>query len=188
MSSGGVVVYSVADPSQPRLIDSLSVGPGTYWVEAVGSLLYTGNRDGVRVVDASDVHNMRVRGFATTPEVVKSLTYRSPYVYAACWDAGVCIFESTQVGISEVENAVGGSRGLILRPNPARASVTLLGPGAMQKSITIRDVAGRVVPCAVVEREQDGDVRFDLTGISHGVYFVEVWTGETTARVKFVKQ
>jgi hypothetical protein len=105
LSSGGVLVYSVADPTQPRLIDSISLGPNTYWVEAVGTLLYTGNRDGVHVVDATDVHNMRVRGFAATPRDANRLTYKSPYIYASCGEAGVCIFESTQVAIAEPRQA-----------------------------------------------------------------------------------
>jgi hypothetical protein len=101
VSCGGILVYSVADPARPRLIDSLSVGSGTDWVEAVGSLLYTGHPDGVRVIDASDVHNMRVRGAAGTPRAVDRLAYRSPYLYVSCWEAGVCIFESTEVGVAE---------------------------------------------------------------------------------------
>ncbi len=107
LSSGGILAYSVADPGQPRLLDSLSVGPNTYWVEAVGTLLYTGNRDGVRLVDASDVHDMRVRGFSPAPYAVVRLAYKSPYIYAACSDAGVSIYESTQVGIQEPSTRAG---------------------------------------------------------------------------------
>jgi hypothetical protein len=186
MSSGGVFVYSVADPSQPRLIDSVSVGPNTYWVEAVGSLLYTGNSDGVRVVDASDVHNMRVRGFATTPYTVKRLTYDSPYVYASCWDAGVCILESTQVAVGEAQHAARTSAGLLVRPNPARTSVVLAGPGE-RETVTVRDITGRVVPCVIVRRAND-EVTLNLANVQPGVYFVESRTGAVSARAKLVRQ
>ncbi|HTW91565.1 MAG TPA: hypothetical protein VMH22_07630 [bacterium] len=103
-----LLVYSVADPTQPRLIDSVDVGTNSlYCVEPVGSLLYAGNDDGVRVVDASDVHNMRVRGYATAPDAAGRLSYASPYLYAACGEAGTCIFESTQVGVAEPKQLAG---------------------------------------------------------------------------------
>ena len=149
LSSGGVLVYSVADPTQPRLIDSISLGPNTYWVEAVGTLLYTGNRDGVHVVDASDVHIMRARGFVTTPYSVDRLCYSSPYIYAACWEAGVCIFESTQVGIQEPSPRAGQR----MKPMPTVVR------GAAWKSLT----AGAVVFDAMGRR---------VTQARPGVYFI----------------
>ncbi|MBM3330448.1 T9SS type A sorting domain-containing protein [candidate division WOR-3 bacterium] len=188
LSSGSILVYSVADPSQPRLLDSLSVGAITFWVEAVGSLLYTNNTDGVRVVDASDVHNMRVRGYATLPYSVGRLSYASPHLYVACGEAGVCIFESTQVAVSEERHAVPRGGGLFVKPNPARGVALLLGAQGLSYPVVVRDVAGRVVPRAVASHETNGGLTLDLTGVPPGVYFVEVKTREEAARVKFVRQ
>ena len=187
LSSGGILVYSVAQPDRPRLLDSLSVGPNTYWVEAVGTLLYTGNRDGVRVVDAADVHNMRVRGSAATPYTVKRLTYASPYIYACCWDAGVSIYESTHVAVSESKKGGGVDAELTVRPNPATTYAVLAVFGESAVSVTLRDIAGRVVRCAA-RRRATGEVALDLTKVPSGVYFVEGRTGATSVRVKFVKQ
>jgi len=166
LSSGGILVYSVARPNQPRRLDSFSVGPNTYWVEAVGTLLYTGNLDGVRVVDASDVHDMHVRGFCSTPYLTNRLIYKSPYVYAACENAGVFIFESTQVGIQE--------------PSPHPARTVKPGPTA------VRGAAWRsLTQCATV---------FDAMGrrvtqAKPGVYFVRrpmTEDGRPTAAVQKV--
>ncbi|MCX6843468.1 MAG: T9SS type A sorting domain-containing protein [candidate division WOR-3 bacterium] len=187
LSSGGVLVYSVADPSRPRLLDSVSVGPNTYWVEAVGTLLYTGNRDGVRVVDAADIHDMRVRGFCPAPYTVNRLTYKSPYVYAACWEAGVSIYESTQVAVSEPMKGGGEHTELSVRPNPVTTNAVLSVFGESPGTVTVRDIAGRVVRCAT-KRRASGEVVLNMAAKPPGVYFVESKAGAISVRVKFVKQ
>ncbi|UCG42865.1 MAG: T9SS type A sorting domain-containing protein [candidate division WOR-3 bacterium] len=191
VSSGGVIVYSIADPSQPHAIDSLSLGPSTYWVEPVGGLLYTGNRDGVHVVDATDVHNMREVGFCATPYSVKRLHYSTPYVYASCWDAGVCIFESTQVAVGEVTPALRKRAiGLKVLPNPAadRARLKWAEPPGWAASFTVRDVLGKEVMrldrAAVVGRT----VSLDVTTLASGVYYVEAAGQGRRESVKFVKR
>jgi len=187
MSSGEVFVYSVADPTHPRQIDSADINANTFWVEAVGPRLYTGNVDGVRVVDASDVHNMRVRGYATAPYGVGRLSYASPYLYAACGEAGVCVFESTQVGVSEPTKGGGEYTELSIRPNPVRTNAVLSVFGESPGTVTVRDIAGRAVRCAT-KRRANGEVVLDMAAIPPGVYFVEGRTGATSVRVKFVKQ
>ncbi len=187
LSSGGILVYSVARPDQPRLLDSISVGPNTYWVEAVGTLLYTGNRDGVRVVDAADIHDMRVRGFCSAPYTVDRLTYKSPYVYAACWEAGVSIYESTQVAVSEPTKGGGAYTELSVRPNPVTTDAVLSVSGESPGTVTVRDIAGRVVRCATTRRTSC-EVVLNTAAIPPGVYFVESKTGATSVRLKFVKQ
>jgi hypothetical protein len=186
MSSGGIIVFSVADPSQPRLLDSLSVGSNTSWVEAVGPLLYTGHPDGLRVVDASDVHNMRVLGHATAPYGVGRLSYLSPYIYAAGGEAGLSIYESTQVAVSEATKG-GVPRGLSVRPNPATTNAVLSGFCESPAAVIVLDIAGRVARCAT-RRLANGDVVLHLASMQPGVYFVEERTGATTARVKLVRR
>jgi hypothetical protein len=188
MASGGTLVYSIADPSEPTLIDSFSVGSGTYCVEAVGSLLYTGHQDGLRVIDASDVHNMRVRGYASVPSGVGRLSYESPYLYASCGEAGVFVFESTQVAVVEERHIPPPGGELSIRPNPSRGAAVLVGLRRRQSAITVRDIAGRVVPGATASSRPNGESTLDLVGVTPGVYFVEVRAGETTARTKFVRQ
>jgi len=191
LSSGGIVAYSISDPTHPRPLDSLSVGSGTWWIEAVGTLLYTGNRDGVRVIDAGDIHNMRVRGFAATPYTVKRLTYKSPYVYAACWEAGVSIFESTHVGLNGATATCRLRVGhLRVFPNPTtdHFRLDLAGFPGEQVSIVVRDVAGRDVmrPSGLAIQMQSALVC--VASLPRGVYFVEVVGAGRRESVEFVKR
>jgi hypothetical protein len=87
ISAGKVIAYSVARPTLPVALDSIDLGSYTSWVQAIDTLLYTVNDDGVHVVDASDVRHMREVGFAATPYAVYRLRYVAPYIYATCWDA-----------------------------------------------------------------------------------------------------
>jgi Secretion system C-terminal sorting domain len=172
------------------LLDSLRIGPNTFWVEAVGSLLYAGNRDGVRVIDASDIHTMRVRDFAATPYSVKRLTYESPYIYAACWEAGICIFESTQVGIDHASPAPRRLRGCLhVAPNPATDRLVLTcGRYLDEKSaIVVRDVTGREVMRPDGAAFQSQSVRFSVAGLPGGVYFVEVTGAGRRESARFTK-
>ncbi|MEO0071740.1 MAG: T9SS type A sorting domain-containing protein, partial [candidate division WOR-3 bacterium] len=192
LSSGGVLVYSVADLRQPHLIDSLSVGPNTYWVEAVGSLLYTGNRDGVRVIDASDVHDMRVLGFCSAPYVVKRLAYVSPYLYAVCWDAGVCIFESTPIGVSELQSPQTAKGKLMVIPNPTRGRVRL-APRSNNwglSQVIVRDALGREVAQIKCQRDSGECLKLNLNDLKRGLYFVEFVSEKQRAAVivKIIKQ
>ena len=181
LSAGSVLVYSVADPGHPSLLDSLSVGPGTYWVEAVGSLLYTGQRDGVRVIDASDIHNMRVRGFAGTPRTVDRLTYESPYLYVSCWEAGVCIFESTQVAIAEPKQ----SEGTQARKGASVVRGVLFLPEASSRkpeaASWLLDVSGR----KVVDIHPGAN---DVRALAPGVYFVREAQAQAQAQARAVRK
>jgi len=189
-SSGDVLLYSVAQPGQPRLLDSLDVGSSTYWVEAVGTLLYVGSRDGVHVVDAGDVHNMRVRGFATTPETVKRLTYASPYLYASCWNAGVCIFESTQVGVDDVPVDLQPVRGHArVVPTPATDCIELTSDWCLgeRAGIVVRDIAGREVMRPSRAASPGRSVRLCVASLPRGVYFVEATGDDRRESVQFIK-
>ncbi|MFO7639155.1 MAG: T9SS type A sorting domain-containing protein [bacterium] len=187
LSSGGILLYSVADPARPRILDSLSLGPNTFWVEAVGSLLYTAHRDGVRVVDASDVRNMREVGFGATPYTVKRLHYATPHIYAACWDAGVAIFESTQVAVAEPPRAGRtAEQSLRVEPSPAGSRVRLVGLSSPQAQVTVRDVSGRLVAAYRLDRHADAVI--NVTGLPSGLYFIEAKTENDRKTAKFVKR
>jgi hypothetical protein len=50
-------------------------------------------------------------GFAPTPYAVWRVAYDAPYVHAVCSNAGVCIFETTQVGVAEPKQSEGEQTG-----------------------------------------------------------------------------
>ena len=174
-----LLVYSVADPTQPRLIDSVDVGANTlYWVEAVGSLLYVGNDDGVRVVDARDVHNMRVRGYATAPDAAGRLRYASPYLYAACGETGVCVYESTQVAVAEPKQFAGEQA---RKGASVVRGVLMIGDRGQKtgERAELLDASGRKV---MNLRAGANDVR----ALAPGVYFVREAQAQAQAVTKVV--
>ncbi len=94
---------SVADPASPRPLDSLHLPSyDGQDVVVIGTTAFVGERS-IRVVDVSDPSNLRLCGAVSVPGWADRLLYEPPYVYAACYDAGVCIFETTQVGVQEPE-------------------------------------------------------------------------------------
>jgi hypothetical protein len=115
-------------------------------------------------VDAADIHNMRVRGFCSTPYTVDRLTYKSPYIYAACWEAGVSIYESTQVAVAEpkqdeerqVRKGASVVRGVLFLPGN--------GEGRMAKG-DLLNVSGR----KVLDLHSGAN---DVRALAPGVYFI----------------
>ncbi len=93
---------SVADPTSPRILDSLHLPSfDGEDVVVVGSIAYVGERV-IRVVDVSDPANLRLRGAVGTPSTwTPRLVYAAPYVYACFGEGGVAIYETTQVAIAE---------------------------------------------------------------------------------------
>ncbi len=191
LSSGGVVVYSIADPTQPRLLDSISLGPNTNWVEAVDTLLYTGNTDGVHVVDASDVHNMRELTFSPTPATVTRLTYASPHIYAACWAAGICIFDTLTTGISELRPMTPtGCRIRVLSSiTKDIALIEFSESGGKEVHLQLFDIAGNRLGRADVPTRGSSTTcyQLDLTGKPSGVYIVRVNVGERAYHLRITK-
>ncbi|UCG43724.1 MAG: T9SS type A sorting domain-containing protein [candidate division WOR-3 bacterium] len=170
----GLIALSMANPAMPRLLDSLHLTDTLWWndVVVVDSLAYVGG-ERVWVVDVSDPRDLRLVPGAswTPPYLVRRLEYSSPYLYAACYEAGVCVLESTQVAISE---ELGGARpktqSVALRPNPTKGSVVVQA-GLECESAIVHDVLGRTV-----KRFKPGGATFevDLTGLQPGLYFIEL--------------
>jgi hypothetical protein len=69
-------------------------------VEVLGDYAYVGAK-GLGLVNVSNPHNPVLVDYYSTPDNVMRIVCDSPYVYAACYGGGVCIFETTQVGIQE---------------------------------------------------------------------------------------
>jgi len=82
-------------------VDSIAFGALIGGILVVDSLAYVGCRDRLRLVNVSDPHHMRVIAQHSLPYGGWRVVSDSPYVYVATLDAGVCIFETTAVGIAE---------------------------------------------------------------------------------------
>jgi hypothetical protein len=170
----GLVALNVARPAQPMTIDSLYLPNWWNDVVVVGTRSYVGGTY-IKVVDISDPTHLRVIGSWTPPYLVRRLCYSAPYLYAACYEAGVCVLESTGVGVSETPGRDLISRVAMLAPNPTsgRLEVSLGGRVTTGGAWTVRDVAGRLIRSG---RVAAGQSRFtvDLTSEPSGVYMVEL--------------
>jgi hypothetical protein len=186
----GLFTYSIANVHAPYLIDSTAWGANVFDVIVVDTLAYVGCRDGLRLLSVADPSSPRLLGYYATPYLVWRMTYAQPYVYAACAEAGVVVFETTQTGIAEpaVEPSI-LSRTVYLEPNPTRGLTRVVfGAGTLDATcVSIVDVAGRdVTPEKAVSRHA-GEIVIDAEALGRGVYYVRVESPERAQFVKLVK-
>lgn len=184
----GCVSLNVANPASLRVLDSLHLTDTLWWndVVVVDSLAYVGG-ERIWVVDVSDPWNMRlVSGVSWKPPyLVRRLFYAPPYLYAACYEAGVCILETVQVGMNEPSAARRPtSQPTMLTPNPSPGLVSVRA-GPDLKSVVVRDVLGRAVKLV-----KPGGVVFtiDLAGCQSGLYFIELRYDTGRRTEKLIKQ
>ena len=184
----GIIALSMANPAAPRLLDSLYLTDTLWWndVVVVDSLAYVGG-ERVWVVDVSDAQNLRlVPGVSWTPPYeVRRLFYAPPYLYAACYEAGVCVLETMQVGVGEeLSSARLVQRPGTLCPNPTSQCVTVRAGSGLESAV-MRDVLGRTVMTF-----KPGGAAFvvDLAGLQPGLYFIELRYDTGRRTEKLIKQ
>jgi hypothetical protein len=188
----GLVSLSVADPSLPRVIDSLYLSDTLWWndVTTGGPRAYVGG-ERVLTVDISDPASLQVLGSLSPPYLAQRMTYAAPYLYTACLEAGVAIYETTSIGISE---RFAGSRRLAalrLWPSVARDEVRFaLGVTARTADIAVFDISGKRLnslrqQSAVKGGATEGAI--DLSGLAAGVYVVRVEADGKSFTAKVVK-
>ena len=182
-------IYSVADPTAPRFLDSVSIGQPVNDIALADSLAYFGCQDGVRSMSLADPVHPTVVGFWATPYLVWRLTYAPPYVYAACSEAGVCVLETTQTGIVETGVSLPRRLAFRARPNPTSGRLRLNVEGLTDAPavVRLRDVTGRQVLFEGT-RTCRGPLMLDLTPLPPGVYFVEMRTDALEATTKVCKR
>jgi hypothetical protein len=183
----GLTVASVANPQSAYKLGSRLTPGWAYDVIVVDSVAYVSCYDGIRAYDVRNPRNPIEIGFHATPTYAWRLNYGAPYIYLACADAGVAIYETCAVGIAEAGPEVPGigSR-LSVRPNPARGRVLISG-GRGSPSACIRDALGRVVLQTKGE-STCSDMQIDISSLPVGLYFVEVGNlNRTIGTCKFIK-
>ncbi len=187
----GLLALDVTDPTHPYALDSLPLTDTIWWNDVVvfGSRAYVGG-ERVWVVDVSDPRDLRLVPGAswTPPYLVERMEYRAPYIYAACLGAGVCILESTAVGVGDrgPQSATTAAH-LRVVPSPARGLV--LAVGLNDKSfVSVFDATGRDVSKRVHSTREPGLVRLNIDRLPRGLYFLCEADKEVGHVVKFVKQ
>jgi len=186
-SGDTLFVYSVANPAQPRM---LSATPTSIWpldVVLNENSLFVGGTHGVEVYDVSGPAHPRRTGGVSTPYGVRRLYYRDSLLYAAMWDAGVAIFETTGTGIAESSPRVAPVRPVLqVRPNPVTRWCFLdIGRTDVRK-VSVRDIAGRRVALPQVSVAQM--MRLDFGELPPGLYFVEAASSGQREFVKIIKR
>jgi hypothetical protein len=178
---------SVANPSAPRVLDSVSwPGYDGEDVVVVGATAYTGENV-IHIIDVSDPDDLRVTGMASVPNWTPRLCYAAPYLYACCAEGGVCVMETVPSGIAERKpsGTVSAAR---VYPSPTRGRVMVELPFRAEGRCEwrIRDVAGREM-CHGTLASRQTRVNVNIGDKPAGVYMVEVKTQTTVVRVRVVK-
>jgi hypothetical protein len=172
VGSGYVWSVSMARPSQPVVLDTLRIPSWVSDIVVEGSRAYAGGVV-LHVLDVSDPRDLREVGQWTPPHEFRRLLAAGPHVYAVCYDAGVCVLETTAVGVRESE-AAGRLKRLRLWPIPARDRVSLdIGGPDGPVGWRVHDVAGRVVLQGHSATE-GGAFSIAVAGVPAGVYLVTV--------------
>ncbi len=185
-------VFSISNPASPYVLTGVPLGNHHgYDVALRDSYAYAGCLD-FRVFDVASRAEPVPAGYHETPYNVRRVTCDSACIYAACYLAGVAVYEMLPVGLEEPDRRVSQPRGssLSLSPNPVQGSAILSWPEASGPAeVTVRDVVGRVVIEQLMESATGKrQLRLDLSHIRPGVYFLEVDSGRSTASAKLVKQ
>jgi hypothetical protein len=187
----GLIALSVADPAAPRLLDSLWLTDTLWWSDlvVVGSMAYLGGEH-VWAVDVSDPQDLRrVTGVSWAPPgFIERMVYAEPHIYVACLDAGVCILESTAVGIADCNRWRDAGPALTVTPNPTsgRLDVRIAGLGTVGGVWTVRDVTGRAVRGGSVVAGA-GRFTVDMSAEPSGVYVIELEVNGKRHRGRIVK-
>jgi len=190
----GIIALSVANPAAPRLLDSLYLTDTLWWndVVVVDSLAYVAG-ERIWVVDATDPGNLRlIPGVTWTPPyLVRRLLYAPPYVYAACYEAGICVLETASTAVAEQSPPPTRLTALTVTPSivAGRALVRIEGVVG-QIRITVYDAAGRAMRALRLTKTGSDRTLVDLpiAELPPGVYVVRAtWMGGACSQ-KIVKQ
>ena len=186
-----VRVYSVADPAVPRRLSAAPCGVWPWDVALGESTLYVATSDGwgVDVYDLANPGQPVRTGRASAPTDIRRLHYCNGHLYAAMWEAGVAIYETTTTEISEPSLGAEVGHTFAVRPNPTRGLLAIqIGSARQQPGVLfIRDMAGRLVNERRLE-PKEGSVALDIRSKPAGIYVIEYRTLAGILRGKIVKQ
>jgi len=186
----GLRTASVANPAAPYLLDSVSVTDFITDVAVMDTLAVLSGRK-LYVFSVADPRNIRLLGTWTAPGWAYRLLCEPPYIYAACWDGGVCILETTQTGISEPAAPRGRASPVVL-PSVTASSVRVVLPeGGCAGGLKLFDATGkevmRVISAGPGGPETGLVQTVDLAGLPVGVYVLRGRVGGETMTAKVIK-
>jgi len=131
------------------------------------------------------------RGRASAPTDIRRLCYSNGLLYAAMWEAGVAIYETTSTAVSEPGTAE--SRRPVLRvwPSVVTDYVRFTADGTTRDlDIAVFDISGMRLGNVTVRAETKGGAtqgKIGFVGLPAGVYVVRVSSQETNLTAKVVR-
>jgi hypothetical protein len=190
-SYDSVFVYSVARPNAPVRLGALDVSDGTPWsqfnrdIELVDTIAYVSGWQ-MKTISVADPRAPRECGPRWYPpsSLIRRLAYAPPYLYAACYDGGVCILETLSTGVAEARRDRASDM-VDVRPSVVR--------GAARVQVTTGQVAAVVVFTAAGVRI-DASCRPDRAGWTvdlsrqpAGVYVLHITADRAKHLAKVIK-
>jgi hypothetical protein len=190
-----IVVYNVSIPSAPYQIVSLTLSGGHQYVDDVELI-----DDTIAAIGGDYVHLVNVRDPLHPQEICRwnppsgdapRLSYVAPYLYAACWAAGVCVLETTAAGVEEPATGCHLRSVITATPSVAINRVRLASSeGNAIHDLRLYDAAGKEVMGVAPGPDwpRAGSVlSVNLAGLPAGVYvFRGIVDGQVTT-TKVVK-
>jgi hypothetical protein len=188
IGSGAVWSVSVARPTQPYVLDTVGIPDWKSDVVVGESLLFAGGQT-LYVIDKRDPRNLRIVGRWTPPHEFRRLLWTPAHVYAACYEAGICVLETLPVGLEEPLEKGGTQANVRLSPSVTTGPVTIMaGRGSGRLSVRLCNGSGASVGESVIQCKLGATtVQLDLSGYPDGVYFVNLRRHGTNFTMKVVK-
>jgi hypothetical protein len=185
---GPIIWYDLHNPVAPAIIDSIDLGHTVYGLVVVDDIVYASTMNAVHAIDLSDPHRPRVFAQAALPCTANRIRYVAPRLYLACWDAGVCILDTTGLGIDDDRPAVERRAAVAMRGSVMRDELVIELPaaGGSEVMLSACDISGRCVDARVL-RGQGQEVRYSFAQLPAGVYVLRVRCSGQTTSFKVVK-
>jgi hypothetical protein len=186
--SGAVWSLNVANPASPYVMDTVCISG---WVSdiVVGDTLAFAGGAQLYIINISDPANLRVTSQWTPPHEFRQLLWTPAYLYAACYEAGICVLETLPVGLEEPPEKGGTKASIRLLPTVTAGPVSIM-TGRRNGALSMRlyDEAGvRVGESVIRARTETQVVRLDLSRYPDGVYFVCLRSSDGSFTAKVVK-
>jgi hypothetical protein len=181
-----LLVYSIADPTNFHLLSAVPAGVFPTDAALGESMVYVSGVNGIDIYALDNPALPAYRGSAACADAVARLRYSDGLLYAAIQGAGVAIYETTAVGISERRQAMqlGGAR-VHAAPDPVRDHLSISGTSDEVRA-AMYDAVGRLVSIKL-EKRGGGVIELNTVSLRSGVYFVELEDKSGTEVIRIVK-
>jgi hypothetical protein len=189
----GLRIFNVSNPSAPEFTGSWETETATFYVTVVGNYAFLSDADGaMRLIDVSDPANPVLAGFYDTPGDLSEIAVVGNYAITANGNF-VGAYDCSEVLATPEHNPEVVPQSVELHPcypNPFNPSTTISFslPNVQRVSLTIYNLAGQTVETLLEGRQSAGrhQVEFNGAGLSSGMYFYMLQTGEYTATRKMM--